>query len=313
MGEKRLFLLPGEFHVSKEPHLIATLLGSCVAVCLYDRKQGFGGMNHYMLPNQPPDVHHDPKYGDFSIQTMINIMGKSDLSLKNLQAMVYGGAAVTESLGSSTNIGEKNVEVAKKILGEHKIPIIREETGGKNGRKIHYQNWDNSIKVRLIQKTEHTQHSTEKEKHFSQYKIKVLIVDDSSLIRQIIKSALDSHPDIEVVGTASDAFEAREKILELEPDVVTLDIIMPKMDGIKFLKKLMLHYPLPVIIISSIAQKGSAVRVRADGIGAVDVIDKEELALYSDPGMIKTILADKIKAAAKVLVKKKTAEEIGQI
>lgn len=313
MEEKRIFLLPGEFHLSKEPYVIATLLGSCVAVCLFDRKQGFGGMNHFMLPNQPSGTKNDAKYGDFSINTMIKIMARNDPAMRSLQAMVFGGAAVTESLTSSTNIGEKNIEIAKKILGEHKIPIIREETGGKSGRKLHYKTWSNEIQVRSIQKSEITNHLSEKEQHFSKYKIKVLIVDDSSLIQQIIKTALSGHPDIEVVGTASDAFEAREKILELEPDVVTLDIIMPKMDGIKFLKKLMMHYPLPVIIISSIAQKGSAVRARADEIGAVDVIDKEELALYSDPGKLQNILTNKIKAAAKVLVKKKTSSEVGDV
>ncbi|MBI5184112.1 MAG: response regulator [Nitrospinae bacterium] len=311
MEEKRIFLLPGEFHVSKEPYLIATLLGSCVAVCLFDRKQGFGGMNHYMLPTQPAGTKGDAKYGDFSIRTMVNIMSRNDPSMRNLQSMVFGGAAVTESLTSSSNIGEKNIEIAKRVLEEFKIPIIREETGGTSGRKLHYKTWTNDIQVRAIQKSEQTHHFSEKEKYFSKYKIKVLVVDDSSLIQQIIKTALDGHPDIEVVGTASDAFEAREKILELEPDVVTLDIIMPKMDGIKFLKKLMLHYPLPVIIISSIAQKGSAVRTRAGEIGAVDVIDKEELALYSDPGKLQGILTDKIKAAAKILVKKKTASEVG--
>lgn len=313
MTNKRLFLLPGEFHVSKEPYLIATLLGSCVAVCLYNKKQGFGGMNHYMLPTQPPNAKKDPKYGDHSISTMINIMSKSDPNVINLQAMIFGGAAVTESLASSTDIGNQNIKVAKKVLEENKIKITREETGGANGIKIHYQTWDNVVDIRTINKTEYTQHTAEKEKHFSKYKIKVLIVDDSALIQQIIKKALDDHPDIEVVGTASDAFEAREKILELEPDVVTLDIIMPKMDGINFLKKLMMHYPVPVIIISSIAQKGSAIRMRATEIGAADVIDKEELSLYSDPGKLRTILTDKIKIASKVFVKKKSASDVGEV
>ncbi len=313
MNEKRLFLLPGELHVSKEPYLLATLLGSCVTVCLYNKKKNFGGMNHFMLPNRPSESNHDPKYGDFSIRAMIRIMKKIDPDLKNLQAMVFGGGAVTESLVGSVNIGDNNIVVAKKILEEYKIPITREETGGKNGRKLHYQTWDNSIKVRTIHKSEETNYAANREKHFAKHKIKVLIVDDSDLIQKIIKSALDGHPDIEVVGTASDAFEAREKILELEPDVVTLDIIMPKIDGIKFLKKLMVHYPLPVIIISSIAQKGSKVRMRVSAIGAAEVIDKEELSLYSNPGKLKTILADKIKAAAKTLIKKKSEGEIGGV
>ena len=88
-------------------------------------------------------------------------------------------------------------------------------------------------------------------------KIRVLIVDDSAIVRKMLAEALASEPDMEVVGTAPDPFVARDKIVSLRPDVITLDIEMPRMDGLTFLKKIMKFHPLPVIIISSLAQSSS--------------------------------------------------------
>jgi two-component system chemotaxis response regulator CheB len=104
--------------------------------------------------------------------------------------------------------------------------------------------------------------------------IKVLIVDDSAIVRKVLTDALSAEPDIEVVGTAPDPYVARDKILALEPDVVTLDIEMPRMDGLTFLRKMMQHHPLPVIIVSSVTQTGSAASIEALGAGAIDVIAK---------------------------------------
>src|SRR5262245_10457407 len=104
--------------------------------------------------------------------------------------------------------------------------------------------------------------------------IKVLIVDDSAIVRKLLSDALKGEPDIEVVGGAGDPFVARDMILRLEPDVITLDIEMPRMDGISFLRKLMAHRPMPVIIISSLTQSGSAATIEALRAGAIDVLAK---------------------------------------
>jgi len=87
-------------------------------------------------------------------------------------------------------------------------------------------------------------------------KIKVLVVDDSAIVRKIFSEELSKYPDIEVVGVAPDPFVARDKILSLKPEVLTLDIEMPRMDGLTFLRKLMKHYPIPTIIVSSLTPKG---------------------------------------------------------
>lgn len=104
--------------------------------------------------------------------------------------------------------------------------------------------------------------------------IRVLVVDDSALVRRILTEALDRHPDIEVVGTASDPYVARERIAALRPDVVTLDVEMPRMDGLSFLAKLMRHFPLPVIVVSSVTPQNSDAALRALALGAVEVIAK---------------------------------------
>jgi two-component system chemotaxis response regulator CheB len=135
-------------------------------------------------------------------------------------------------------------------------------------------------------------------------KIKVLIVDDSVLIRKVLTEMFDSEPSIEVVGTASDPYIARDKIKQLNPDVVTLDIEMPKMDGITFLKNLMRLRPMPVVMISTLTQQGAPATLEAIELGAVDYVGKpsnhDSKALESYRGMI----IEKVIAASKANVRR---------
>ncbi len=129
-------------------------------------------------------------------------------------------------------------------------------------------------------------------------KIRVLVVDDSAVVRKVFSEELSHEKDIEVVGTAPDPYVARDKIVSLKPDVVTLDVEMPRMDGITFLRKLMKYFPLPVIIVSSLTKEGGSLAMEALETGAVDVICKPGEA-YS-VGDMSTQLAEKIRAAAHV-------------
>jgi len=131
-------------------------------------------------------------------------------------------------------------------------------------------------------------------------KIKVLIVDDSAIVRKIFSEELSAEPDIEVVGTAPDPYVARDKIVQLKPDVITLDIEMPRMDGLTFLRKLMKYYPLPVIIVSSLSSKGSKMALEAIEDGAVEVLAKPS-GSYS-VGDMGVQLKEKIRAASRVKV-----------
>jgi len=132
-------------------------------------------------------------------------------------------------------------------------------------------------------------------------KVRVLIVDDSAMVRRIFTDELARDSEIEVVGAAPDPYVARDKIVALKPDVVTLDIEMPRMDGVTFLRKLMRHYPLPVIIVSSLTSRGGDLAMEALQAGAVDVMCKPGAA-YS-VGDMSVELIDKIKAAARVDIK----------
>jgi len=127
-------------------------------------------------------------------------------------------------------------------------------------------------------------------------RIRVLIVDDSAIVRKILSEALSAEPDLEVVGTAPDPFVARDKILALKPDVLTLDIEMPRMDGLTFLRKLMHFHPLPAVVISSLAHTSCQTAIQAMELGAVEVLAKPG-GPYS-VGELKNTLAAKVRAAA---------------
>lgn len=132
--------------------------------------------------------------------------------------------------------------------------------------------------------------------------IRVLVVDDSAVVRKILMEELSKYQDIEVVGTAPDPYVARDKILQLKPDVITLDLEMPRMDGLTFLSKLMKYYPLPVVVLSSIAPKGSQNAIKALELGAVEVIQKPGSA-YSTLEVSKDLVRA-IRAASVAKVKK---------
>ena len=133
-------------------------------------------------------------------------------------------------------------------------------------------------------------------------KIRVLIVDDSRMIRDVLTDILADQPDIEVVGTAADAFEARDKIKELEPDVITLDVEMPKMNGLEFLDRLMRARPTPVVMISSFTERGSEITFRALELGAVEFVTKPKLNEQT-PDDYGQMIAEKIRAAKSARLK----------
>src|SRR5271157_449946 len=129
-------------------------------------------------------------------------------------------------------------------------------------------------------------------------KIKVLIIDDSAVVRQAMTEILSSDPAIEVMGAARDPYLAAERMKEMAPDVITLDVEMPRMDGITFLQKLMSQHPLPVVICSSLTENGSETTLRALEYGAVDIIQKPKLGVKQFLEESRIIICDSIRAAA---------------
>jgi len=137
----------------------------------------------------------------------------------------------------------------------------------------------------------------------TQKKIRVLIVDDSALVRQLLTDILGADPALEVVGTAQDAYMARDKIKRFNPDVLTLDVEMPKMDGIQFLRNLMRLRPMPVVMCSSLTEKGADVTLDALALGAIDFVTKPKVDLaYKLEDYAHEITA-KVKAAARARVR----------
>lgn len=137
-------------------------------------------------------------------------------------------------------------------------------------------------------------------------KIKVLIVDDSALIRGVMKEIINSQPDMEVVGVAPDPLVARDLIKQTNPDVLTLDVEMPKMDGLDFLERLMRLRPMPVVMVSSLTERGSEITMRALELGAVDFVTKPKMSIQSVMLEYTDLIADKIRAASHARVKQRS-------
>jgi two-component system chemotaxis response regulator CheB len=138
-------------------------------------------------------------------------------------------------------------------------------------------------------------------------RIKVLIVDDSALVRRMLTEMLSSDPAIAVLGTANDAYDAREKIKALNPDVLTLDVEMPRMDGLTFLRNLMRLRPMPVIMVSSLTERGAEVTLDALSVGAVDYLSKPKIDLAATLADYRDELIAKVKAAASARVRAPSA------
>ena len=134
--------------------------------------------------------------------------------------------------------------------------------------------------------------------------IKVLIVDDSALIRSVMSEIVNSQPDMEVVATAPDPLVARELIKRHNPDVLTLDVEMPKMDGLDFLEKLMRLRPMPVLMVSSLTERGSEITMRALELGAIDFVTKPKLSIQTGMREYTELIADKIRAASRARIKR---------
>lgn len=133
-------------------------------------------------------------------------------------------------------------------------------------------------------------------------KIKVLVIDDSALIRSLLTEIINSQKDMEVIGAAPDPLVAREMIKQLNPDVLTLDVEMPKMDGLDFLEKLMRLRPMPVLMVSTLTERGSEITMRALELGAVDFVTKPKSSITEGMRSYTVEITDKIRAAAQAKV-----------
>lgn len=133
---KKHFLLPGAIFVPATEHLVTTILGSCVAVCLWDKERHRGGINHFLLPLWNGDGLPTPKYGNIAIDRLLEKLLQRGANRATLIAKVFGGASMWVSSGGLLAVGERNVELVKAQLDELRIPIVGADLGGQVGRKV---------------------------------------------------------------------------------------------------------------------------------------------------------------------------------
>lgn len=150
---KTHFLYPAAIFVSREPYLVTTILGSCVAVCLWDEHLGIGGINHYLLPLWNGQGLASPKYGNISIEKLTAKMFSLGCKRGNMKAKIFGGSEILRTSGFSYSIGTRNVEVAKEMLNDLNIKIVSSNSGGKVGRKILFNTRTGEVKHKLIEET----------------------------------------------------------------------------------------------------------------------------------------------------------------
>lgn len=300
MSVNPTFLYPGQIGaISGGSGEIGTILGSCVSVILMDQTNGVIAMNHHVLPevmaNETPTCRH----GEHSLNAILELAVEKGARKENLKAIVVGGAKMFEGTTRLTQIGERNVQVAESFLRNQRIPIVQSDTGGTSGRRI-------SIRIpefKLISAVSNERESGIKDSSLRVAKsVRVLIVDDSATVRSLLSNTFKAN-GLTVIGTAADVYAAREMIVKEKPDVITLDIEMPKMNGVAFLEKLMQHMPIPVVMVSSLQADGDAAH-RALELGAIEFVHKPS---QFDPIVLKEMadqLVSKVRAAASVDLKK---------
>ncbi len=305
---KTHYLFPGKIAAFKEETIISTLLGSCVAVALHDPTTRIGGLNHYLLSEGVPDERENMRYGVHAIPALIEECVSLGANRSKLQAKVYGGGNVISVAQIGEGIGKRNIDFAEKLLRDLGIPIVEKNVAGESARTIKM----NTATFEVIHNSSQSS-GPDKPVDISGFRplavaksVKVLVVDDSATVRTLFTNIFTKN-GLEVVGAAADAYQAREMILSKKPDVLTLDIEMPKMSGVMFLEKLMKHHPVPVVMVSSLASTGEAA-LRSLELGAVEFVHKPS---QFDPAVLRDLagmLVDKVRAAASINILKKLRE-----
>lgn len=151
------FLYPSSLFASKEPYVVKTILGSCVAICLWDKRLKVGGINHYMLPHWNGNDLASPKYGNIALDKLLERMISLGSRMDDIQAKIFGGGELLDSGNgpSSIHIGERNIRVARLMLEEKKIQVVASSTGGKRGRKILFFTDSGEVRHKFLEKREY--------------------------------------------------------------------------------------------------------------------------------------------------------------
>lgn len=148
----KIYLHPSNLFVNKKPHIVSTVLGSCVSVCLWDQTVRAGGINHYMLPLWNGEGLQSPRYGNIAIAKLIEKMLSIGCKRSNLKAKVFGGASINQVAdGNFLNIGERNIIIARDVLAEEGVSIVSSDVGGKYGRRLIFFTETGKVKIKIVQ------------------------------------------------------------------------------------------------------------------------------------------------------------------
>jgi chemotaxis protein CheD len=148
-GRAAAYLHPGQFFAAAQPTAVTTILGSCVAICLWDPSLGVGGINHYLLPHWAGGAESSPRFGNVAFSRLMERLRALGAQPQNLQAKVFGGACVVEAFRGQ-HLGSKNVEVARRLLQEAGIPVVQEDVGGRKARKLVFHVDDGATAIKLL-------------------------------------------------------------------------------------------------------------------------------------------------------------------
>jgi len=146
------FLRPGYIYISRMPTLISTVLGSCVAVAMWDKKREYGGMNHFLYPATHNPGEATAQYGNVAVKALVRLFIEEGSENRNLEAQIFGGAHLAESSGEMLEICRQNVDICRQVLMKHKIPVVSEDVGGTRGRKVVYNSLTNDVAVFRVEK-----------------------------------------------------------------------------------------------------------------------------------------------------------------
>lgn len=312
MSDSIVFIKSGEMAIGKNSERLVTLLGSCIAVCIFDTQKKIGGLNHYLLPDYPglkTEINNQSfDYGIYAIPALLRKLKDMGCSRKNLRAKIIGGAEGLEgSANHDASIGAANIAIARRVLSDFGILVVAEDVGGNVWRRIQFNT--STGEIRLKKETHQMQQVNSEQRVVSsiteiesiakkkENRIKVLIVDDSVAIRMLIRKMIEVDPDIEVIGEAKDPFAAEEIRKRMTPDVLTLDLHMPDKNGVEYLREYMFENPVATIIVSDCNLKDTGPVMDALEAGAFDYVQKPTPSQIHE---ISEILIAKIKAAAKV-------------
>ena len=325
---RQIALNVGEIVISSTPSVVTTVLGSCISVFIYSSKDGIGGVNHFALPAPGGESRgscmDELRYGNISIPRLIEGVLDAGASREDLRAKILGGAAVDGRGGIGGKVGSENVAAARRSLARAGIPLIGEDVGGVFGRKVLFYTDSGRVRVlalaradgrksssgnlhrmaHQVAKTDEVDKSVKVNacvttRMIDEAKKRVFIVDDSKTMRDLLTAVLSKDPGLEVVGSAENAQGAELAIQRMNPDVVTLDIHMPGMDGVTLLGRLMANRPLPVVMITAMSHEDGDAVLTALEIGAVDYIQKPKMTELS---LVAPFICEKVKAAASARV-----------